>query len=260
MNDFLNEISPVELTNGIYVKRNDKLNIYDVNGGKSQGVYFLITKAILKNYKSVTTVGSRFSPQCDIVSDICENENIKCHLFMPLSKNETSIIEKIKRRNNSELHFIPYGYTSNLIYNAQKFCAEHNSYFIPFGMKCQENIDVISKQCSNIPESVKRIIVPVGSGVTMCGIIKGLSDFDRKDVKVLGVQTGANSAKFINSNLPIMNEIDYKLVYYKPDLSPSKRYEETSNVKLGDINLNERYESKCFDFIKKGDLFWIVGR
>ena len=46
MNDFLNEISPVELNNGIYVKRNDKLNIYDVNGGKSQGAYFLIKKVI----------------------------------------------------------------------------------------------------------------------------------------------------------------------------------------------------------------------
>lgn len=42
--DFLSEISPVEYSNGIYLKRNDKLKIYGCNGGKSQGAYFFNTE------------------------------------------------------------------------------------------------------------------------------------------------------------------------------------------------------------------------
>ena len=39
-NKFLEELSPVEFVDGIYLKRNDKLSIYNVNGGKSQGAYY----------------------------------------------------------------------------------------------------------------------------------------------------------------------------------------------------------------------------
>ena len=260
-NKFLEELSPVEFVDGIYLKRNDKLSIYNVNGGKSQGAYYLVADARSKGFNSVTTVGSRFSPQCNIVSDICENEGITCHLFMPKAKEVGKVIEAIQKRSRSVLHLIPYGYTSNLIYNAKKFCQQNDSYFIPFGMKCAENINVIARQCRNIPKNIKRIVVPIGSGVTFCGVLKGLMDLGRCDIKVVGIYTGADSSRiFILNNLPFMNEIKYELRFYKPQLTPSKRYEEQLDIKIGDVSLNERYEAKCFQFLEKDDLFWIVGR
>lgn len=258
--DFLSEISPIEYHNGIYIKRNDKLKIYDCNGGKSQGAYFLIKDAMKKGFAGVATVGSRFSPQCDIVSDICENEGIQCRLFMPKAKEETDIIKKIKTRKNSVINQIPYGYTSNLIYNAQNFCKLNNFYFIPFGMKCLENINVVARQCENIPANIKRIVVPVGSGVTLCGVLTGLMNFERYDIEVLGIQTGADSTKFIYRHLPLMNEIKFNLKFYKPELKPAKRYSETVYAEIDGIVLNERYEAKCYSFINKNDLLWIVGK
>ena len=258
--NFLSELSPVELHNGIYIKRNDKLKIYDVNGGKSQGAYFLIQDAKKKGFAGVATVGSRFSPQCDIVSNICENEDIQCRLFMPKAKQETDVIKKIKTRKNSVIDFVPYGYTSNLIFNASNFCKQNNFYFIPFGMKCLENINVVAKQCENIPANIKRIVVPVGSGVTLCGVLTGLMNFGRYDIEVLGIQTGADSTKFIYRHLPLMNEIRFHLKFYKPELKPAVRYSETVHAEIDGIVLNERYEAKCYDFLKKDDLFWVVGK
>lgn len=56
-----------------------------------------------------------------------------------------------------------------------------------------------------------------------------------------------------------MNNIKFELKYYKPELTPVKRYEKVVNNYIGDIKLNERYEDKCFEFLEKNDLFWIVG-
>ncbi len=127
-------------------------------------------------------------------------------------------------------------------------------------MKCTENIDLISKQCANIPLNVDRIVVPIGSGVTFCGVLKGLMDFKRFNVKVLGVETGADSSKFIANNLPFMNEISFDIKIYREDLSPSKRYEAKSYRSIGNgLKLNPLYEGKCFDFLQQGDLMWIVG-
>ena len=47
---FLSEISPIEYHNGIYIKRNDKLKIYDCNGCKRQGAYFLIKASMQKDF------------------------------------------------------------------------------------------------------------------------------------------------------------------------------------------------------------------
>ena len=59
----------------------------------------------------------------------------------------------------------------------------------------QKNIDIISEQTYNIPSDVNRVVVPVGSGTTMIGIIKGLNKMNRKDVEVVGVITGSINSK-----------------------------------------------------------------
>lgn len=259
MYDFLNAISPIEFIDDIYLKRNDKLSIFNLNGGKVQGAYYLIQKAMQNGYNNVVSLGSRFSPQCYIISNICENIGINCHLFIPFSKCDTNLIKIIEKNSNTNIYRIKYGYTSNLIYNAKKFSKLNNYYFIPFGMKCYDNIDIISKQVSNIPKNIKRIIVPVGSGNTFLGILKGLNDYNRIEIKLIGIYTGSDASKYIYANIPIMNKIKFELKYYKSELTPSKRYEKIVNNYIGNIKLNERYEGKCFEFLEKNDLLWIVG-
>lgn len=258
MNKLLNKISDVELVDGLFLKRNDLIQIYNSNGLKAQGALNFILNA-KKQGKSVVSVGSRYSPQCDIISDICNNENVNCDLFLP-SGEETDVIKRIINRG-CNIHRIKYGYTSNLIYNAKKFSYDKkNRVFIPFGMMCLENIHLIAKQVENIPYEVKRIIVPIGSGVNFCGIMQGLMDFNRFDVELVGVQVGAISTKFIKNHLPIMNEIKYKIITYKEEFSSIKRYNQRVFEKIGNVELNPIYEGKCFSFLRKGDCFWIVGR
>lgn len=251
----------IEKINGIYLNRNDKVNIYDVNGMKAMSALHLIENAIKRKYAGIVTVGSRYSPQCNIVSDICEHLNIKSHLFMPNSKNDTNIMKKINGRRNSQIHKVNYGYTSNLIYNAKKFAKENDFYYIDFGMRNAENVDFISHQVEEVPNHIKRIIVPIGSGVNFLGILYGLEKYKRFETKLIGVITGSTeSKKYIMRNLPVMTNVDFEIVVYEPNLSPAERYKKVVDFKIGNVILNALYEAKCKEFIKENDLLWIIGK
>ena len=54
------ELTPVELHNGIWFKREDKFKVFDVCGAKTRQAYYLISKS---NKEEIVTCGSRVSPQ-----------------------------------------------------------------------------------------------------------------------------------------------------------------------------------------------------
>ena len=262
LNDFCNEISKVELVDGIYLKRNDLVTFGDCNGGKAQSAAKLLVNAVSMGYKKVVTTGSRLSPQCEIVSNLCEYLGIECHLFMPDGK-DTTVIENIKQNQHSILHRpLKQGSFQNVLCSyADKFAKEHQDvYNIPFGMQNQVNVDTIAQQCQNIPEDVKRIVVPVGSGMSLCGILQGLVNYNRTDIEVLGIITGGKDCfKIVNTFKPKTPKIQYILEPCMPGLTSSQRYGHYVNATIGNVVLDSIYEGKCREYIRPGDLFWIVG-
>lgn len=253
MNIDLKELTPVEKVGNYYLKREDKFKIEDICGGKVRSAYELIQQGLKEGYTEFCTAGSRMSPQCEIVSSLCQLLKIKCHLFMPTGK-ETSVLRNISKNDHSILHRIPYGYNVVILKRAKEYCEEHKEcFYIPFGMECEENIEVTKHQVQNIPSEVKRIVMPIGSGMSFISVLNGLEYYGRTDIEVLGVSVGKDIQENINKYLKASN-IFYNIV--KSDLS----YEQASpNVFLEGVELDPIYESKCLPFIRKGDLLWIVG-
>lgn len=255
-------IARIDCVDGYYLKRCDLLEYAGAYGGKSEGAFNIIQDGIQNGYTGFVTVGSRFSPQCDIVSKICSNLDVECVLFMP-SGDDTNVTSNIKRRANCKIiDTLKQGsYTNVLISRAMNYSKAHNKCFIPFGMLCKKNIDIVAKQVYNIPEYVHRIVVPVGSGCTMIGIIQGLNEVHRTDVEVVGVITGSsNSKKVINNLVPkLFNKVPYKIVEYISGIKPKYVYTTRTNECVGTIKLDPIYEGKCKKFLKPGDLLWIVG-
>lgn len=251
----ISDITPVEFyeKEGIWLKRDDLFSVCGVKGGKSRAAYQVIQQLLEQGYKTMVTAGSRQSPQCEIVSYICEDLGIDCKLFMP-NGDPTSVIKHIEENSHSEIIRVKPGYNNVIIARAREF-AEHLGYgYIPFGMECEENVEVTSKQTVNLPvDKMKRLVIPVGSGMSFSSIVTGLTR-QGVDIPILGVRVGKDPEKIINQYAEGIDFVDYEIVDSKVGYhTPVEAY-------VGDYQLDPIYEAKCREFLQEGDCLWVVGK
>ena len=250
--NFEETMTPVEKRDGIYFKRDDCFELYGVRGGKVRSAYMLIQDGMAQDAKAFVTAGSRMSPQCEIVSTICEALHIPCHLFMPRGQ-ETSVIRNILGNSYSEIHWTKVGYNNVLLSYSRRFAESMGYYYIPFGMECAENIEISMHQVQNIPSDVKRIVVPCGSGMSMISVIRGLQHYDMADKDVVGVVVGKDPSKTFER---FLGETCIKYSFVS---SPLKYHDIPKVTTFCGIDLDPTYESKCIPFVNDGDMLWIVG-
>lgn len=250
----IEDLTPVEYIDSmnVYVKRDDLFTVFGMHGGKSRAAYQIINQLKNKGYNDIVTAGSRHSPQCEIVSYICENLNLNCHVFMPFGE-ETSVIKNISKNSRTKIIRVKPAYNNVLSSKSLKYANENNFGYVPFGMECKENIDITCNQVLNIPNEVQRIVVPIGSGMTFCSIINGLLKHNINK-PILGVQVGKDPKLVIKKYAPLSKFVDYTIIKSSVDYSISV------NHSVGTISLDPIYEAKCFDYLKANDLLWIVGR
>jgi 1-aminocyclopropane-1-carboxylate deaminase/D-cysteine desulfhydrase-like pyridoxal-dependent ACC family enzyme len=123
---------------------------------------------------------------------------------------------------------------------------------IPFGMECREAIDQTRKQVANLPREIKRIVVTVGSGMSLCGILYGLQDLGW-NLPVLGVVVGANPLQRLWKWAPIDWSRNTTLVPSGVD------YHKSVPNSFHGITVDSVYEAKALPFLQDGDCFWVVG-
>ncbi len=66
------------------------------------------------------------------------------------------------------------GFHSVLIARARRDSLARGWTEVPFGMECREAVEFTAEQTRNIPSESRRLVVPVGSGMTLAGILTGL--------------------------------------------------------------------------------------
>lgn len=249
----LDELTPVEYyeDEGVWLKRDDMFEIYGVRGGKARSAYQVILELLEQGYKTIVTAGSRQSPQCEIVSFICESMGVDCKLFMPFG-GDTSVITNIKNNSHTEIIRVRPGYNNIIVARAREYAENRGCGYVPFGMECARNVEVTSEQVRNIPMECSRVVVPVGSGMSFSSIVTGMSKYGIEK-PLLGVRVGKDPTKIISEYAFGLDLMDYEIVESSID------YHEPVDAYVGGYNLDPIYEAKCFEFLKRGDLLWVVG-
>lgn len=250
----INDLTPVEYyeKEGIWLKRDDKFEVCGVRGGKSRSAYQVIMQLLEQGYKTIVTAGSRQSPQCEIVSFICENLGVDCVLFMPFG-GDTSVIKNIKNNSHTRIERVRPGYNNIIVARAREYAENRGCGYVPFGMECEENVKVTSEQVINIPKEAKRVVVPVGSGMSFSSIVTGMFQYGINK-PLLGVRVGKDPTKIIEQYAYGLEFMDYKIVQSPVD------YHESVEAYIGDYQLDPIYEGKCREFLKEGDCLWVVGK
>lgn len=241
-------MTPVQLVNGIWFKRDDSFTVGSAgNGGKVRTCWGLAQGAT-----GLVTAGSTASPQVNIVAGIAQVLGIPCHIHTPTGKLGPEV--EMAVQNGAKLHQHKPGHNSVIIKRAHDDAEAMGYREIPFGMECQDAVDATRKQVANLPSGIQRIVMPVGSGMSLAGVLWGLKD-QCLQVPVLGIVVGADPLKRLNKYAPPDWESMVTLVKSEVGYHDESPVQEIHGVKLDPI-----YEAKCIPYLKTGDLLWVVGR
>ena len=247
------ELTPVELVDGIYYKRDDSLNIDGSRGGKIRGCISIIEKALESGpISGLITAGSRQSPQVNIVATLAMKYGVPCRVHVPSGALTPELLAA--EALGAEIVQHTAGYNNVIIARAREDAASSGWLEIPFGMEHSIAVEATSRQVANLPKDIRRIVVPVGSGMTLAGILHGLIK-NNITVPVLGIQVGAEIEKRLDKYAPsswrsmvtiIKSQLDY--------------HTEAPVTSISGIGLDPIYEAKTLAYLEKGDLLWIVGK
>jgi len=247
------KITPIQAHGGHLVKRDDWFTVNGVSGGKVRGCWRLAQGA-----KGLITASSRSSPQAVIVARVAQKLGIPCRLHMPLGKETPEMELAVEAGATLVQH--KAGYNNVIISRAEADVQEKDGWrHIPFGMEHRNCIQGTADQVASlIPyiDKIKRIVVPVGSGMSLAGIINGLGGCGLNKLPVLGVAVGSPSYK---SRLVKFCPPLYNALFKVKVVNAGMDYHDHCEDKLGDLPLDPIYEAKCVKFLKKGDLLWVVG-
>lgn len=242
------QLTSVQYVGGIWFKRDDSFAIGDAgNGGKVRSCWRLAQGAT-----GLVTAGSRASPQVNIVAGVAKALGIPCEVHCPSGKIGPEVQMAVENGANLVQH--KAGHNSVIIARAREAAEAKGWREIPFGMECQEAVDATRAQVVNLPTGIKRIVMPVGSGMSLAGVLWGLRD-QALDVPVVGIVVGADPKKRLAKYAPDGWEAMVTLIK-----SPVDYHDEAPVQELHGVKLDPIYEAKCIPFLEQGDCLWVVGR
>ncbi|WP_374940779.1 pyridoxal-phosphate dependent enzyme [Bradyrhizobium sp. SRS-191] len=239
--------TPVDRVGKFWLKREDNFTVCGVNGGKARACFALASRA----NRGLITAAARQSPQSVIVAAIARGTGLPCRIHTAAG----AMTQELARAGKlgAEIIFHQAGYNTVINRRALDDGAATGWTVIPFGMACSEAVQLTARQVINIPDSAKRLVVPVGSGVTLAGVLAGLSEIERC-LPVIGVVVGADPMRRLDQLAPPGWR---SLVQLRQSRSPYRRSPKRTH--LGDVALDPIYEAKCLSFLKPEDCLWVVG-
>jgi 1-aminocyclopropane-1-carboxylate deaminase/D-cysteine desulfhydrase-like pyridoxal-dependent ACC family enzyme len=244
--DFMPDLTPVERRGDVWVKRDDLFRVAGVQGGKARTCW-----ALAKDAVGLVTAGSRQSPQANIVAQIARRQGIPCRVHTPEGELSPELLAAQAAGADVVQH--KAGYNNVIIARARTDAAERGWTEIPFGMECEEATLQTRRQVRDLP-STSRIVVPVGSGMTLAGVLWGIVEANDHDTKVLGVVVGADPEKRLDRYAPPGWRDMVTLVR-----SPLDYHVSAPVTDLHGLSLDPIYEAKCLSYLQPGDLLWDVG-
>jgi Pyridoxal-phosphate dependent enzyme len=251
-------LTPIERRGEFWVKRDDLFVVDGSAGGKVRTCMALAGQGAPEG---LITAGSRSSPQVNIVATIAARMGIACRVHVPAAQGPlTPELAEAQAKGAEIIEHRP-GYNTVIVARAREDAASHFGWtLIPFGMEDREAVTQTAAQVaalgnlfsSDEEDLPRRVVVPVGSGMTLAGVLEGLRMEGLEALPVLGVVVGADPGDRLDEYAPGWHE--------RATLMPSGLdYAAEAPAEWEGMILDPHYEAKCVPFLRPGDLLWVVG-
>lgn len=243
-------LTPVERHGDVWFKRDDLFSIAGVSGGKVRAC-----AALAQGADGLVTAGSRGSPQVNIVAHIAQALGVPCRGHVPSGELHAEVVAA--RAAGAGIVQHRPGYNTVLIARAKADADVFGWRYVPFGMECREAVTLTAGQVANLPRSSRRLVVAVGSGMSLAGILHGF-DAAGWHLPVLGVVVGADPTKRLDRYAPRWWRDPAAVQLVRPDTGYAKPAANRRFAAGGPL-LDPVYEAKCLPYLAAGDVFWLVG-
>lgn len=238
-------LTPIISVGDVWMKRDDFFAVGTARGGKVRSCL-----ALSEGATGLVTAGSRASPQVNIVAQVAKYLGVPAAAHLPTGELSPCVKETEK---DIELVQHKAGYNNVIIKRARDDAEARGWREVPFGMETTVAIGCTRHQVANIPAEVQRIVIPVGSGMSLAGVLWGLKDAGLS-IPVLGVSVGADPTDRLDEYAPPDWREMVELVK-----SPLDYHDYATETIFRGVQLDPIYESKVIPFIQAGDLVWVVG-
>lgn len=289
--DMAGELTPVELVNGLYFKREDKfqpLGVGGINGSKLRQLIWLF--ATKRNAKGVLAGAVSNSPQHLMVSAVAKLFDMPCSLITGAKDLDKFPMLRLAKNYGAEFEFSKVGYAQTL--QAKAFALQkeekYKDYFvvetnITMSEKLNSTDEIRSfhsigaMQVQNIPEDVTTLVLPCGSCNSAVSVLYGIWKYGKKhidEIYLMGI--GSYGSKDINyiykrlgsfapEALTMFSEIDRpevgktKMIHFNLNGEGYCKYEDMMPYSWEDIEFHPRYEGKIMNYIsEKGMLGYMM--
>jgi len=248
--------TPVERHGDVWLKRDDLYSYAGRYGGKVRTCQRYGERAVATGAVGLITAGSRHSPQVSIVSAVAAHLGLACRVHVPTGATTPELDAAMSA--GAEVCRHKPGYNSVIISRAQRDAAAYPDWlYVPFGMETDVAVEETSHQAEALDVPCERVVVPVGSGMSLCGVLAGLCARQvarhLAPPRVVGVVVGADPTHRLDTYAPMWRISGTEL------LDAGVPYARHVEASVGGVDLDPVYEAKCVPFLEAGDLLWVVG-
>lgn len=185
----MSSLTPIENRNGRLYKREDLHALpAGVNGAKLRACQHLIEQARRRGATRVVSAASVLSPQNAMATIVAAENGMAATVIVGGSKPETAIKHPSMRMAaayGAEIVHVPVGYNPYLQKAARDLVERTpGSYWLRYGITTppeasREELAAFHRtggdQVANLPDTVRTLVVPFGSGNSAAGVLYGLN-------------------------------------------------------------------------------------
>lgn len=273
--DLRHWLSPVQERDGRYYKREDLCALPSgVNGAKLRACDHLIRQGASQGRTRVISAASVLSPQSAMAAVLAARYGLGCMIVLGGTQPRTAFKHKspaVAREHGADFEFVGVGYNPVLQRRAGVLAAlDPQTYWLRYGITTPPDASarelrafhqIAADQVHNLPDTIKTLVVPFGSGNTAAGVLMGLNQHRPRDLeRIILVGIGPDRRAWLAERFERMGVSLPRYRHLDLHGSGYATYSDSMPGQADGIVLHPTYEGKVVRYLDEKAPDWWVRR
>jgi 1-aminocyclopropane-1-carboxylate deaminase/D-cysteine desulfhydrase-like pyridoxal-dependent ACC family enzyme len=244
-----------------------------VNGSKLRACDHLIRQGAPQGATRVTSAAAVLSPQNAMAAIVARRYGLECTVVLGGTRPGTAFKHKspaLARDAGASFEFVGVGYNPVLQAHAEKLARDPQAYWLRYGITTPPDASprdllrfhqITADQTANLPDTVKTLVIPFGSGNTGAGVLLGLNQHRPRDLeRVILIAIGPDRRAWLTERFHAMGASLPRFRVIDLHGSGFASYTDSMPGQADGITLHPTYEGKVVRYLDQKAPDWWVRR